>query len=225
MPLVRVRVKICGIARPQWAVAAAEAGADAIGLVFAESPRQVSLLEAARIVAALPPWVSPVGVFVDESPVRMLTVAVSAGLGAIQLHGDEPPDVPSKLGAVKVIKALRIGLPSDVEAALRWRATAEQACRAPDAYLVDASAPDGTRGGTGRKADWSLAARMVAEGFWPLILAGGLTPENVAEAIAAVRPWGVDTSSGVEIEPGVKDPEKIRAFVEAVRKASDGVTV
>jgi phosphoribosylanthranilate isomerase len=221
MPLVRVRIKICGITRAEWAVAAAEAGADAIGLVFAESPRRVTPFEAARIAAALPPWVSPVGVFVDEPAVRMMSVAASAGLGAIQLHGDEPPEVPSKLAPLKVIKAFQIGLPADVEAARRWRTAAEQNCRLPDAYLVDASVPDGPKGGTGRKADWSLAARMVKEGFWPLILAGGLTPENVAEAIAAVRPWGVDTSGGVEVSPGEKSPEKIRAFVEAVRKASN----
>ncbi len=217
--MVRVRVKICGITRPEWAVAAAEAGADAIGLVFAESPRRVSPLEASRIVAALPPWVAPVGVFVDEPPARLLLVAASAGLATIQLQGDEPPDVPSKLAPLKVVKALRIGVPADVEAARRWRAAAEQFWRVPDAYLVDASVPGGAKGGTGERADWRLAARMVAEGFWPLILAGGLGPENVAEAIAVVRPWGVDASSALEIEPGVKSPELIRAFVQAVRKA------
>jgi phosphoribosylanthranilate isomerase len=215
---MRVRVKICGITRPEFAAAAAEAGADAIGLVFAESPRRVSPFEAARIVAALPPWITPVGVYVDEPPVRIQSVAMSAGLTTIQLHGDEAPDVPAKLAPLKIVKAMRIGREADIEAARRWRAAAEQAGRVPDAYLVDASVPGGAKGGTGRQADWSLAAKMVKEGFRPLILSGGLTPENVAEAIATVRPWGVDVSSGVEIEPGIKDPEKIKAFVEAVRK-------
>jgi phosphoribosylanthranilate isomerase len=221
---MRIRVKICGITRPQWAVAAADAGADAIGLVFAESSRRVTSFEAARIVAALPPWVAPVGVFVDEPPVRIAGIAQAAGLVAVQLHGDEPPDAPAKLAPLKVVKAFRIGSPGDVDAAIRWRTSAELAGRLPDGYLVDAAAPGGAKGGTGLVTDWRLAARMVSEGFWPLILAGGLTPENVAEAVAAVRPWGVDTSSGVESAPGVKDPEKIRAFVEEVRKASDEVT-
>jgi len=217
---VRVRVKICGITRPEWARAAAEAGADAIGLVFAESPRRLTVDGAVRIVQALPPWVSPVGVFVDESPATIRQVAAEAGLAAVQLHGDEPPEALAELGRLKVVKAVRIASADDLEAARRWRREAERLGRTPEAYLVDARVAGGPRGGTGRQADWTLAARMIAEGFWPLILAGGLAPDNVAAAIAAVRPWGVDGSSGLETEPGVKSPEKITEFVEAVRRAT-----
>jgi phosphoribosylanthranilate isomerase len=221
MSLVRVRIKICGITRPEWAVAAAQAGADAIGLVFAESPRRVTVAEASKIVAALPPWVTPVGVFVDEPPARILAIAAEVGLAAVQLHGDEPPETPVALGRLKVVKAFRIGSEADVAAAGEWLAAARQAGRMPDACMVDAAVPGGRKGGTGQKADWNLAAQMAKTGKWqPLILAGGLTPENVAEAIRTVRPWGVDGSSGLEVSPGVKSPEKIRAFVEAVRKAS-----
>ena len=218
---MRIRVKICGITRPEWAVAAAEAGADAIGLVFAGSPRRVSVAEASRIIRALPPWVAPVGVFVDDDPMRVRAMA-ALGLTAVQLHGDEPPESLAELGNLKVIKALRIGSEEDVAAALEWKNESERLGRVADAYLVDARLPaGGPKGGSGHKADWRLAARMILEGLRPLILAGGLGPENVAEAIAAVRPWGVDGSSGLETAPGEKSPEKIRAFVEAVRKAGD----
>jgi phosphoribosylanthranilate isomerase len=217
--VARVRVKICGITRPEWALAAAEAGADAIGLVFAESPRRVSQFEAARIVAALPPWVTPVGVFVDEPPVRVQSIAASVGLTTVQLHGDETPDAPAKLAPLKVVKAFRIGSQDDVDTALEWNIRAEQSGRYPDMLMADARVPNGPQGGTGQKVDWSLALEMAMYRSGGIILAGGLTPENVGEAVTAVRPWGVDVSSGVEIEPGVKDPEKIRAFVEAVRKA------
>jgi phosphoribosylanthranilate isomerase len=216
---VRTRVKICGITRPEYARAAAEAGADAIGLVFAESPRTVTVAEAARIVDALPPWVMSIGVFVDQPAAMIRTVAEEVGLGAVQLHGDESPEAAADLGRLKVIKALAVSSEADVAAARRWRDQATRLGRTPDAYLVDARVADGPRGGTGRTADWDLAARMIAEGFEPLILAGGLTPANVAAAIATVRPWGVDTSSGVETEPGLKSVEKIEAFVAAARRA------
>lgn len=216
---MRIRVKICGITRPEWAVAAAEAGADAIGLVFAESPRRVSVAEASRIIRALPPWVAPVGVFVDADPMRVRAMA-ALGLTSMQLHGDEPPEALAELGNLKVIKAFRIGSEEDVAAAVEWKKESERLGRVADAYLADARVAGGPKGGSGHLADWRLAARMILEGFRPLILAGGLGPENVAEAIEAVRPWGVDGSSGLETAPGVKSPEKIRAFVEAVRTAS-----
>jgi len=216
---VRTRVKICGVTRPQWGREAADAGADAVGLVFAESPRRVTPEQAADIVAALPPWVSPVGVFVDAAPDVLVRVAAETGLTTVQLHGDEPPDALLGLGRLKVIKAFGLGYAADVEAARRWKAEAERLGRVPDAYLVDARVAGGPKGGSGRPADWGLAARMIGEGFRPLILAGGLGPENVAEAVAAVRPWGVDGSSGLETAPGLKSPERIRAFVEAVHRA------
>jgi phosphoribosylanthranilate isomerase len=215
---VRVRVKICGVTGSDCALAAADAGADAIGLVFAVSPRRVTAAEAARIVSALPPWVSPVGVFVDESPAAIRRLAAEVGLAAAQLHGDEPPEAVADLAPLKTVKAFGIASEDDLEAACRWRDESERLGRLPDAFLVDARVAGGPKGGTGRPADWRLAARMASEGFRRLILAGGLTPENVGEAIAAVRPWGVDGSSGLETAPGRKAPEKIRAFVEAVRR-------
>ena len=215
---MRVRVKICGIGRAEWGLAAAEAGADAIGLVFAESPRRVTPEAAGEIVRALPPWVTPVGVFVDEPPERVLAVARAIGLGAVQLHGDEPPETLAALGAMKVIKAVRLGSASDLGAGRAWRERARALGRPADAYLVDALVRGGPKGGTGRRADWSAARQLAEEGFRPLVLAGGLGPENVAEAVRAVRPWGVDGSSGLESAPGVKDPARMRAFVEAVRE-------
>jgi phosphoribosylanthranilate isomerase len=212
-------VKICGMTRPEWARAAAEAGADAVGLIFAESPRRVGPEEAAGIIDVLPPWVAPVGVFVDTPRGEVQRLVERLRLAAVQLHGDEPPETPAALGPVKIIKVFGVATEADVDAARRWRDAAEAAGRVPDAWLVDARVPGGPKGGTGRPADWLLAARMQGEGFAPLILAGGLGPENAAEAVRAVRPWGVDSSSGTEAAPGEKSPEKIRAFVGAVRAA------
>ena len=217
---MRIRVKICGITRPDWAVAAAEAGVDAIGLVFADSPRRVKAAEASQIIKALPPWVAPVGVFVDDDPMRVRAMA-ALGLVAVQLHGDEPPEDLADMGNLKVIKAFRIGSEEDVAAAVEWKKQSERLGRVANAYLVDARLPaGGPKGGSGHLADWRLAARMIFEGLEPLILAGGLTSENVAEGIAAVRPWGVDGSSGLEIAPGLKSREKMCAFVGAVRNCS-----
>jgi len=215
---MRVRVKICGITRPEGALVAAEAGADAIGLVFASSPRRVTAEEARPIVRVLPPWVTPVGVFVDAPPEEILKLAAETGFTAAQLHGDEPPEAVAALEGLKVIKAFRIGAERDVEAARQWRIACERLGRRPDAYLVDARVPEGPRGGTGKPVDWILAARMITE-FSPLILAGGLGPENVAEAIRRVRPWGVDGSTALETIPRVKDPERVRAFVAAAGEA------
>jgi phosphoribosylanthranilate isomerase len=218
---VRTRVKVCGITRSEWALAAADAGADAIGLVMADSPRRVTPAEAARIVRALPPWVAAVGVFVNESPATILAAADEAGLTVVQLHGDEPPETVAALGRLKVIKVFGIAGDDDFAAACEWKRKSERLGRVPDAYMVDARVAGGPKGGLGTRANWGLAARMILEGFRPLVLAGGLGPENVAEAIRTVRPWGVDGSSALETAPGRKSPEKIRAFVEAARKATD----
>lgn len=214
---MRIRVKICGMTRPEAARAAADAGADAIGLIFAESPRRVAPALAAEIVRSLPPWVSPVGVFVDASAEEVRAVADEAGLVAVQLHGDEPPAMPGAMGRLKVLKAFRLGAEADVDAALAWLADAARAGRSPDAVLVDARVTGGPKGGTGRVADWALAARLRQATALPLVLAGGLGPENVADAIRAVHPWGVEGNSGVESAPGRKDPDKVRAFMQAVR--------
>jgi len=212
-------VKICGITRPEWARVAAEAGADAVGLIFAESPRRIGPEQAAGIIDVLPPWVAPVGVFVDAPPAEVRHLAERLRLAAVQLHGDELPEALPDAGPAKIIKAFGVASEADLDAARRWRDAAEAAGRVPDAWLVDAHVAGGPKGGTGQRADWTLATRMQGEGFEPLILAGGLGPDNAAEAVRAVRPWGVDSSTGTEAAPGEKSPEKIRAFVQAVRDA------
>lgn len=200
-----VRVKICGITTPEAARAAAEAGADAIGLVFAPSRRRVSVEQAKAIVAALPPFVSRVGVFVDEAPERIAAIVEACGLDAIQLHGEEPPEACRWWFPWKVIKAIRVRGLESLEGLARYQV---------DAFLLDSFVP-GELGGTGRTFDWEIA--KAAASRFRIILAGGLTPENVGDALDLVRPYGVDVSSGVETG-GVKDPGKIRAFVARVRE-------
>ena len=213
-------MKICGITRPEWARAAADAGADFVGLVFADSPRQVTLEQAAAVVRALPGRTEPVGVFVDEPAEAVRGIAEQVGLKTVQLHGDEPPETLAALEDLKVIKVFRVGGEADVEVARRWREAVERLGLKPYAYLADARVEGGPKGGTGRPADWDLAARLALEGFEPLILSGGLSADNVAEAIRHVRPWGVDASTALESAPGRKDPDKIRAFIKAVRGAT-----
>jgi phosphoribosylanthranilate isomerase len=212
--MARVRVKICGITTPDDARLAVEAGADAIGLIFADSPRQVSLNQATHIVAALPPWVAPVGVFVNQAPQDILHIARELRLGAIQFHGDEMPCVLEDVArGFKVVKAFRIATAGDLADALDYLAQ----CR-PHAALIDARV-EGQRGGTGQAAPWSLVAPMRTK-FWPLILGGGLNPENVAEAVRLVQPYAVESSSGVERAPGQKDPDLVRNFVRAALSVS-----
>ncbi|MDR5708747.1 MAG: phosphoribosylanthranilate isomerase [Armatimonadota bacterium] len=201
------RVKICGIRTVEEARAAAEAGADAVGFVFwPRSRRYVEPEMAARIAQALPPFLVRVGVFVNEPPERVEEIAACVGLDAVQLHGDEPPEVCARLRR-RVIKAIRIRDGRSLEAAADYPVSA---------LLLDTYVPE-TYGGTGRTFDWSLV-EAVRHLDRPLLLSGGLNPENVAEAIRRVRPYGVDASSGVETD-GRKDPEKICAFVAAVRRA------
>jgi phosphoribosylanthranilate isomerase len=201
------RVKICGVRTPEEARAVAEAGADAVGFVFwPQSRRYVVPEEAARIAQVLPPFVVRVGVFVNEPPEWVEEVAARVGLDAVQLHGDEPPEACARIRR-RVIKAIRVRDGDSLRTAAGYPVSA---------LLLDAYVP-GTYGGTGRTFDWSLVESIRHLGL-PLILSGGLTPENVAEAIRRVRPYGVDASSGVETH-GRKDPEKIRAFVAAVRRA------
>jgi len=202
----RTRVKICGLTREADLDAAVEAGADAVGFVFyASSARHVAIERAAALASRLPPFVTPVGVFVNASIDRVNEVANTAELGAVQLHGEEQPDV---LNAVTrpVVKALgRI----DEDTAARW----------PERVLLLVDADDRVRrGGTGVKADWQAAGRLAATRR--ILLAGGLTPDNVADAVARVRPFGIDVSSGVERAPGVKDHQRLRALFEAL----DGIS-
>jgi phosphoribosylanthranilate isomerase len=198
------RVKICGISDVGAARAAADAGADAVGFVFAPSRRQVTVEQAAAIASTLPPFVARVGVFVDASRERILEAVAACGLSAVQLHGAEPPDLCAAL-PVPVIKAVRVAGARSLQALARYRVSA---------FLLDAYDPH-RPGGTGRTFDWGLAAE--AARAHRIVLSGGLTAANVASALQRVRPYGVDVSSGVETD-GRKDPDKIRAFVEAVRR-------
>jgi phosphoribosylanthranilate isomerase len=199
------RIKICGMTRVEDALLAVEAGVDAIGLIFwPRSARAVDIERAQAITRELPPFVSTVGVFVDETPDRVRTVADAVGLSAVQLHGHEQVADWANFPR-PVLKAL----PLEAYAASPWK-------HARAAILVDAHDPVAI-GGTGRTIDWEAARAIAATR--PLVLAGGLRPENVAEAVAIVAPWGVDVASGVEQAPGVKDPARVRAFVQAVRAA------
>ena len=203
-----VKVKICGITNPADALAAVEAGADALGFNFyARSPRYIAPGAARQIIAVVPESVLSVGVFVnEESAAAVARVAEESGVSAVQLHGDESPEYCEALGAREVIKALRVGPNYAPDDAARYR---------PHSILLDAYHPR-ARGGTGETFDWALA-RRTRELVERLYLAGGLTPENVASAIAAVEPYAVDVCSGVELAPGRKDGARVSAFVAAVR--------
>jgi phosphoribosylanthranilate isomerase len=206
----RVAVKVCGITTVEDGVAAARLGADAVGFVFwPQSPRWVDREKARQIARALPPFVLRVGVFVDAPAETIVRTVEEVGLDVIQLHGKESPEEAAQLPR-RVLKAVRVGEGFVAEEALRF---------APyvSGVLLDTQAPTAP-GGTGRPFDWSLA-REVREKAPFLGLAGGLNAENVHVALASLRPDMVDVSSGVESSPGRKDPEKVRAFVEAVRAA------
>ncbi len=211
-----VRVKICGITRPQDAIAAADAGVDAIGLVFAKSPRQITPARAREIVAVLPPFIATVGVFVNARPATIRRIAEVLGLTAVQLHGDESVANIEQLSPLRIIKALRV----------RDRSFVDDIARVRDlgvaAVLLDAFSPT-ARGGSGRRFDWDLVNQARRAGALndtpPLILAGGLNPLNVKSAIRTVRPWGVDVSGGVESSPGTKSTELIERFIANVKSA------
>ena len=203
-----VKVKVCGMTNLEDALAAVEAGADALGFNFYTLSSRYIALEAARvIIRELPASILCVGVFVnEETPAAVARMAAESGVGAVQLHGDESPEYCAALGDYQVIKALRVGKDFMPEVATRYPARS---------ILLDAFSAR-ARGGTGEMFDWALARRtreLVAQ----LYLAGGLTPLNVAGAIAAVAPYAVDVCSGVEREPGRKDAARVRAFVAAVR--------
>jgi len=204
-----IRVKICGITNLEDAIMAVEAGADALGFVFFRgSPRFISPEQAAAVIRHLPPFVQTVGLFVNEEPDTVNSIAERCGLDLVQLHGEETPDY---CGAIRrrVIKAFRVKDASSLDDLPNYRVAAP---------LLDAWSP-AAHGGTGTTFNWEIAARAAASRS--IILAGGLTPENVAGAIAAVRPYAVDVSSGVESGPGKKDAARVRAFVCAVRQCAD----
>jgi phosphoribosylanthranilate isomerase len=204
-----VRVKICGITRAQDLHAASAAGADALGFVFYEkSPRHLSIAAAAALVRELPPFVQSVGLFVDADPAFVESVLAEVPLDLLQFHGDETPADCARFGR-RYIKAVRVNRDTDL---LKCAADFEAAA----GLLLDAYVP-GVPGGTGERFDWSL---IPAEMPKPVVLSGGLTPENVAEAVRTVRPWAVDVSSGVEASKGIKDAHKIARFIAKAKEAS-----
>jgi phosphoribosylanthranilate isomerase len=204
-----VRVKICGITNLADAQVAVAAGADALGFNFYEkSPRFVPTATAAEISRALPPFTLRVGVFVNPAEELVRGAMVECGLNVLQFHGDEPPEFCTQFGLMSM-KAFRVRDAGSLQELSKYRT---------DAWLLDAYASDAF-GGTGEKFNWDLAIEVQKLGK-PVFLAGGLTPENVAEAVQQVQPFGVDVSSGVESSPGRKDHDKVRSFIKAAKTPS-----
>jgi len=204
-----VKVKICGITNIDDALAAVEFGADMLGFVFAESPRRISPEKARDIIRNVPPHIITVGLFVNEEAQRVREAAASAGVRAIQLHGDESPEYASGFSpdALQVIKAFRVAGREDLAPINQYQC---------DAILLDTKA-EGVAGGSGKVFDWEI---LKGAGFGcPVILAGGLTPDNVAQAVERVHPYAVDVSSGVESSPGRKDKELLRRFISSAKGA------
>jgi phosphoribosylanthranilate isomerase len=203
-----VHVKVCGITNPEDARLAAGCGADAVGLVFAESPRRVTVEEARKVAAALPGGVLKVGVFVDAEPEKVLRIAIEVGLDYAQLHGDESPEVVATVreGGLKVIKALRVRGVDSLAVMEGYEA---------DLFLLDAYS-EKARGGTGERFDWGLAKSLKGRGN--IVVSGGLNPENVREAIRFFQPYWVDASSSLEDTPGKKNEERVRRFVIAAKE-------
>lgn len=200
------RVKICGITRIEDALHAVKAGADALGFVFhRKSPRYISPDSAASIIAELPPFVQAVGLFVNSEAGLVNEISDLCRLDIVQLHGDETPEYCDDVRR-RVIKAIRVRGLESLDSVGNYRVAG---------ILLDAYSPH-AYGGTGQSFNWELAARAAENG--PVILAGGLTPENVGEAVAKVAPYGVDVSSGVESSPGIKDPLKVSEFIARARE-------
>jgi phosphoribosylanthranilate isomerase len=204
----RTRIKICGITRAEDAVLAVAAGADAIGVIFAPSPRQVTLVQAAALLVDVPPPVARIGVFVDATSEEILEAIRVCGLTAVQLSGHESPELCDVL-RVPVLKALHIGTDFDSHEVEPFRGHAA-------ALLLDTHV-SGKAGGTSQTFDWHTVD--VVPGWAPHYIAGGLNPTNVGACIAVLHPFAVDVSSGVESSPGIKDPDKVLAFCAAVREA------
>jgi phosphoribosylanthranilate isomerase len=201
-----VRVKICGITRHEDLRAACEAGADALGFVFyANSPRNLTIERAAALVAWMPPFIQSVGLFVNADPDFVRAVLKAVPLDLLQFHGDELPDVCRTFGR-PYFKAVQVRAGVNL---VKYAADFSDA----RALLLDAFVP-GVPGGTGERFDWSLIPAGLSK---PVVLSGGLTPDNVAEAVCTVHPWAVDVSSGVESAPGIKDATKVVAFVRNAR--------
>jgi phosphoribosylanthranilate isomerase len=207
-----VKLKFCGITNHQDALLAAKLGVDALGFVFAPSPRQVKPETARRIIGSLPPLVRTVGVFVDENPALMRDIVNFCGLDMVQLHGNEPPHVCADL-MPRAIKAFCLKDEQDLRSLNAYYGKAR-------AFLFDGHGGD-RKGGTGTTFDWSLAVKAKELGV-PVILAGGLNPGNVRNAIRTVRPYAVDVSSGIEESPGKKNPLLMREFIQRIRRSYGG---
>jgi len=198
------KIKICGITRLEDALAAAEFGAHALGFVFfRKSPRYIEPDKAAEIINKLPPFITPVGLFVNEAKSKVWDILNATGINVVQFHGDEAPDYTDAF-QMRVIKAIRVKNEESLGAVKDYGCSS---------ILLDAWSPE-AYGGTGKKFDWSILRRIGIDKR--IVLAGGLSPENVSYAVNLIRPYGVDVSSGVEVSPGIKDHEKIRRFIEAV---------
>ena len=209
-----VRVKVCGITNPQDALIAVESGVDAIGFIFAPSPRLVTPENAHDIIDTLPPFVRTVGVFVDEELTVIRDIVEFCGLDMIQLHGDEPPEFCQEL-MPNTIKTFRLKDESSLLSIRDYRGHVR-------AILLD-TYEKGMRGGTGKSFDWSLAAEVGGSGM-PVILSGGLGPSNIERAISTVRPYAVDVNSGIEERPGKKSPILMKKLMETIRRMDMGVS-
>lgn len=203
-----IRVKICGITNLEDALLVTEMGADALGFIFAESPRQITPAKAKAIIRILPPLVKTIGVFVNEEPAKIKEIKSVCGLDLIQLHGEESPKICRDL-MPHAIKAFRIQNEWDIEKIKRYQGVVR-------AILLDTFLK-GKAGGTGQTFDWPLAVKAKETGL-PIILSGGLGPENIQEAIKAVDPYAVDINSGIEKRPGKKDPVLMKNLMENIKK-------
>jgi len=203
-----IKIKICGITNLDDALAATTLGADALGFnFFKKSPRYIEPEDAVEIISQLPPIIMPVGIFVNEREEKIREILTLTCIQTIQLHGDESPEFCQRFGA-RVIKAFQVKDKESIKHMAHYHV---------GAFLLD-SYRDGQRGGTGTTFDWHLA--VVAKTFGRVILAGGLTPENVAEAVKLVQPYGVDVAGGVEREKGIKDHAMLKKFITEVRRVS-----
>ncbi|OHE61067.1 MAG: N-(5'-phosphoribosyl)anthranilate isomerase [Thermodesulfovibrio sp. RBG_19FT_COMBO_42_12] len=205
---MQIKVKICGITNIDDAVAAVDFGADALGFVFFEkSPRYISHADAAAIIKKLPSFTTTIGVFVNVKPDQVEKIIDLTHIDAVQLHGNEPPEMCNI--SRRVIKAIRVKSLESLDPLINYKDKVS-------AFLLDTFTPD-VLGGTGQIFNWDIA--IYAKQFGKIILAGGLTPDNVAEAVRRVRPYGVDVSSGVESEKGKKDQRKMKLFIERAKGA------
>lgn len=201
-----MRIKICGITNLDDAIAAIDYGTDALGFVFfKQSPRYIVFKKAAAIIAKLPPYITSVGVFVNETPEQIENAVAITGIDVVQLHGNESPERITS--SRRIVKAIRVKSLESLDPLIYFKDWVS-------AFLLDTYTPD-IFGGTGRRFNWDIAVE--AKQFGRIILAGGLTSENIAEAVRWVKPYGVDVSSGVELEKGKKDYKKLKLFIERAR--------